>query len=80
MRIDTRWGVRNTDDARQYAAELIALAPNVILATGSAAVAGLQQVTRIVPIVFVQNVDTPKRSEAIHRLAELGLKAKVKWP
>ena len=71
VRIDTRWGVRNTDDARQYAAELVALAPNVILATGSAAVAGLQQATRIVPIVFVQNVD-PVGSGLVESLARPG--------
>ena len=71
VRIDTRWGVRNTDDTRQYAAELVALAPNVILATGSAAVAALQQATRIVPIVFVQNVD-PVGSGLVESLARPG--------
>ena len=38
---------------RKHAAELVALAPDVILAYGSAAVAPLQQATRTVPIVFV---------------------------
>jgi putative tryptophan/tyrosine transport system substrate-binding protein len=38
VRIDARWGARNNNDARQYAAELITLAPDVILAAASAPV------------------------------------------
>src|SRR5512135_2195352 len=38
VRIDTRWAAGNADDARKHAAELVALAPDVILATGSATV------------------------------------------
>jgi putative ABC transport system substrate-binding protein len=53
MRIDTRWTAGNPDDARKYAAELVALAPDVILAAGSTTVAPLLQTTRTVPIVFV---------------------------
>jgi putative tryptophan/tyrosine transport system substrate-binding protein len=56
-RIDYRWGADDTDRNRRYAAELVALAPDVILATGSSAVAALQQATRTVPIVFVQVID-----------------------
>ncbi len=52
VRIDTRWGAGNADDIRKYAAELVALAPDVILATGSATVGPLLQATRTVPIVF----------------------------
>ena len=52
VRIDYRWGAGNADDIRKYAAELAALAPDVILATGGAA-ERLLQVTRTVPIVFV---------------------------
>ena len=52
VRIDTRWGAGNADDIRKYAAELVALAPDVILATGGATVAPLLQATRTVPIVF----------------------------
>ena len=52
MRIDYRWGAGDADRIRRYAAELVALAPDVILATGSAAVAPLLQATRTVPIVF----------------------------
>src|SRR5262249_37686058 len=57
VRIDPRWGVRNTDDARQYAAELITLAPDVILATGSAITGSLLQATSAPPIVFVTVAD-----------------------
>jgi putative tryptophan/tyrosine transport system substrate-binding protein len=53
VQIDTRWSAGNADDTRRYAAELVALAPGVILANGNAAVAPLLQATRTVPIVFV---------------------------
>ena len=53
VRIDYRWGAGDADRIRRYAAELVALAPDVILATGSAASAPLLQATRTVPIVFV---------------------------
>ena len=52
MRIDTRWTRGNADDARKYAAELVALAPDVILAAGASTVRPLLQATRTVPIVF----------------------------
>ena len=57
LRIDTRWSAGNPDDTRKYAAELVALAPDVILVNGSAAAGPLLQVTRTVPIVFVNVVD-----------------------
>ena len=53
VRIDYRWAADNADRIRKYAAELVALAPDVILATGSTTVGPLQQATRTVPIVFV---------------------------
>jgi len=53
LRIDARWFGGGTDDNRKNAAELIALAPDVILASGSATVGPLLQATRTVPIVFV---------------------------
>ena len=52
QRIDTRWS-SNADDTRKHAAELVALAPDVILASGGESVGPLLQVTRTVPIVFV---------------------------
>ena len=53
VRIDSRWGAGNADDIRKNAKELVALAPDVILATGSTAMGPLQQLTRTVPVVFV---------------------------
>jgi len=53
LQIDTRSFAGNADDARRYAAELVALAPDVLLASGNAGVAPLLQATRAVPIVFV---------------------------
>jgi putative ABC transport system substrate-binding protein len=57
VRIDTRWGAGNASDIRKFAAELVALAPDVILANTSGAIAPLQQATRTVPIVFVGVID-----------------------
>jgi len=58
VRIDTRWATTNPDDIRRHAAELAALAPDVILsANGTATVAPLLQATRTVPIVFVVVID-----------------------
>ena len=56
-RIEVRWGVFDTSSSRRYAAELVALSPDVILAAASAAMGALQQTTRTVPIVFVNIVD-----------------------
>ena len=53
VQIDYRFALGNIARLRQYAAELVALAPDVILATGQEATGALQQVTRTVPIVFV---------------------------
>jgi putative ABC transport system substrate-binding protein len=51
-RIDTRWATTNAAEIRSHAAELVALAPDVILAYGSSTVGPLLQATRSVPIVF----------------------------
>ena len=56
-RIDTRWGGDDVERERRDAEELIALAPDIILAAGSVSVATLQRVTRTLPIVFVGVVD-----------------------
>jgi putative tryptophan/tyrosine transport system substrate-binding protein len=56
-RIETRWSGGKADDMPRYAAELVALAPDVILASGGAVVGPLLQVTRAVPIVFTQTPD-----------------------
>jgi putative ABC transport system substrate-binding protein len=58
MRIDTRWATTDADDIRRHAAELAALAPDVLVAaTGTVTAAPLLQATRTVPIVFVQVID-----------------------
>jgi putative ABC transport system substrate-binding protein len=57
LRIDTRWISGDANRARRYAEELVALAPDVILAATSLSVGVVQQVTRSIPIVFVQVID-----------------------
>ena len=57
VRIETRWAGGKVDNARKYAAELIAFNPDVILASGGAMVGPLLEVTRTVPIVFTQTPD-----------------------
>jgi putative tryptophan/tyrosine transport system substrate-binding protein len=57
VRIDYRWGAGDADRIRRYAAELVSLSPDVILTVGSATAGPLLQVTRTVPIVFVQAPD-----------------------
>jgi putative ABC transport system substrate-binding protein len=57
VRIDVRWGANDPDRDRKYAAELVVLAPDIILASGTLSVAALQNVTRSLPIVFVNVVD-----------------------
>ncbi len=53
VHIDTRWAAGNATNSRKYAAELVALAPDVILSAGAASVGPLLEATRTVPIVFV---------------------------
>jgi len=55
--IDTRWAAGDPDRARRYAAELVALAPEVILASGGSVAGTLLQITRSVPIVFTLTPD-----------------------
>jgi putative ABC transport system substrate-binding protein len=57
VRIEYRWTAGDADRSRKYAAELVALAPDVILGSGSATVGPLLRATRTVPIVFVSVVD-----------------------
>jgi putative tryptophan/tyrosine transport system substrate-binding protein len=57
VRIDVRWSEGNADLRHRFAAELVALAPDVILADTSAPVAALQQATQTMPIVFVGVID-----------------------
>jgi putative tryptophan/tyrosine transport system substrate-binding protein len=71
VRIDTRWGAGDPDRYRQYAAELVALAPDVILAVTTAVAAALQRETRSVPIVFAQAAD-PVGAGVVASLARPG--------
>jgi putative tryptophan/tyrosine transport system substrate-binding protein len=56
-RIDVRWGAGLSNRMREHAAELVALMPDAILASGSPSVAALQQSTTKLPVVFTSVVD-----------------------
>jgi putative tryptophan/tyrosine transport system substrate-binding protein len=71
LKIETRQVGGDTDRLRRYAAELIALAPDVIVSVGSLAVAPLQQATRTIPIVFV-NVPDPVGAGFVQSMANPG--------
>jgi putative ABC transport system substrate-binding protein len=71
VRIDFRWGAGDADRFRQYAVELIALAPDVILASGSPAVGPLLHVARTVPVVFA-TVGDPVGAGYVTNLARPG--------
>jgi putative tryptophan/tyrosine transport system substrate-binding protein len=68
VRIEYRWGLGDADRLRRYASELAALAPDVLLAGGGAAVAAFQQASRTLPIVFA-NVGDPVGSGFVASLA-----------
>ena len=74
VRIDYRLAAADVDRSRKYAAELVALAPDVIVASGSANVAALLQITRTVPIVFL-NVTDPVGAGYVARMARPGANA-----
>ena len=69
-RIDMRWPA-STQEVRKYSAELVGLAPDVLLATGSAGWSDLLETTRTVPIVFV-NVGDPVGGGFVESLARPG--------
>ena len=71
VQIDTRWAAGDAERFRRYGAELVALAPDVILAVGAAAVGPLQQATHTVPIVFV-NTSDPVGAGFVESLARPG--------
>jgi putative ABC transport system substrate-binding protein len=71
VRIDVRWGSGEPERIRRYATELVALAPDVILASTTPAMGELQQATRTIPIEFVQVVD-PVAAGFVDRLARPG--------
>jgi putative ABC transport system substrate-binding protein len=74
VQIDTRWAAGDAERISTYAGELVALAPDVILATTSPSVAALQQATRTVPIVFVRAID-PVGAGLVASLAKPGRNA-----
>ena len=74
VRVDYRWGAGDADLRPKYAAELVALAPDVILATAGSIVGALQKESRTVPIVFVTTID-PVGGGLVERLSSHGLNA-----
>jgi putative ABC transport system substrate-binding protein len=71
VRIDTRWATTNAAEIRRHAAELAALAPDVVLAHGTSTVGPLLQATRAVPIVFPV-ISDPVGSGIVESLARPG--------
>ena len=71
VRIEYRWGAGDTERYRDYAAELISLAPDVILVSSGSALAAVQKATRTVPIFFV-NVSDPVGAGYVASLARPG--------
>jgi putative ABC transport system substrate-binding protein len=71
LRIDYRWAAGDSERMRKFAAEIIALEPDVILTSGSIVVPLMMQATRTIPIVFVQVVD-PVGSGFVKSMARPG--------
>jgi putative tryptophan/tyrosine transport system substrate-binding protein len=71
VRVDIRWGAGDNERARKYITELVALTPDVVLASGGSLVAPLLQATRTVPIVFTQTPD-PVGAGFVESLARPG--------
>jgi ABC-type uncharacterized transport system substrate-binding protein len=71
VRIDTRWGENDVERERRYAAELVAAAPDVVMAGGAMSVAALQRVSPTLPIVFAA-VSDPVAAGFVDNLARPG--------
>jgi putative tryptophan/tyrosine transport system substrate-binding protein len=71
IRFDIRWSEENAEHIRKYAAELVALVPDVILANATPSVTALQSLTHTVPIVFV-TVSDPVGAGIIESIARPG--------
>jgi putative tryptophan/tyrosine transport system substrate-binding protein len=69
VQIEYRWGAGGADNIRKYATELVALAPDVVLATGGTSLGPLLQASSTVPIVFA-NVPDPVGSGFVESLGE----------
>jgi putative tryptophan/tyrosine transport system substrate-binding protein len=71
LRFDIRWGQNDVDREREYAAELVALAPDILFTAGTIGVTSLQRATRTAPIVFVR-VSDPVGAGIVDSLARPG--------
>jgi putative tryptophan/tyrosine transport system substrate-binding protein len=71
VRFDIRWGANDVERDRKYAAELVAIAPDVVLASGTLSVGALQRLSRTLPIVFVR-VSDPVGAGMVDSLARPG--------
>ena len=71
LQIENRWAAGESERYGKYAAELVALAPDVILASGNQSVAALHQATRTLPVVFANVID-PVGSGFVSSLARPG--------
>jgi putative tryptophan/tyrosine transport system substrate-binding protein len=71
VRFDIRWGENDVERDRKYAGELVALTPDVILASGTLSVLALQRVTHTLPIAFVR-VSDPVGAGLVDTLARPG--------
>jgi putative tryptophan/tyrosine transport system substrate-binding protein len=71
LRVEYRWTAGGDDELRRHAAELVALAPEVIMATGTPSVVALRKATRTIPIVFVLVAD-PVGAGVVDSLARPG--------
>jgi putative ABC transport system substrate-binding protein len=71
VQIDSRWSAGDNERLRKHAAELIALAPDVIVASSSQAVAALLQATRAIPIVF-ESIADPIGASFVESLGQPG--------
>ena len=71
VQIDIRYGEDNIDVERKYAAELVALAPDIILASGTVSMTALQPLSRNMPIVFAVVAD-PVGAGFVNSLAQPG--------
>jgi len=71
LRVDTRWGKNDVELDRKFATELVALTPDVIVASGTLAVTALQRISHTIPIVFVR-VSDPVGAGVVESLARPG--------
>ncbi len=71
VRIDVRWGEDKFEREHQYAAELVALSPDVVLASGTLSLSEVQRLTRTLPIVFAA-VSDPVGAGVVESLAHPG--------